>query len=212
MRKRKSFTEKSFKERYKDVRNSFILGIVFGIVFLAIGISQMITNAVDIPSIFFLIAGICFIFYFSLLFFLYWKFNKYQENSQEIPKRLRIISGFCLVFSLAFDENDKENERSRLVFKEWRVQILSWFFLNILVIIIEFLAIKHGRDFWLLISLLIVNIHWVISLILMLIIWKYQGVKNKLLVFLTILTLDYRNYVFYKNIVELNVKEQSDDI
>lgn len=210
MKERKDLSERPFKVRYKDIRKTFVLGIIAGIVFITIGVSQMITNAVDSPSIFALVFGICFIFYTFILFFLYWKFNKYQENHQEIPKHLRIISGIFLVFSLAFNESSKENERYHLVFKEWRFQVLTWIFLNVSVTIIEFYAIHSGKTFWLLISFLIVSVICIISLILMFFIWKYQGTKSKLLVFLTIITLDYRNYAFYKKIIALNIKNQSD--
>jgi len=63
--------QKPFSKQYKEVRIASRIGIGAGIVFLLIAITQMTTNAIDPPSIVYLVFGILFLFYSSILSLLY---------------------------------------------------------------------------------------------------------------------------------------------
>jgi len=202
--------QKPFNKQYKEVRIASRVWIGAGIVFLLIVITQMTTNAIDPLSVVCLVFSILFLFYSSILSLLYWKCAQYQKKQQEIPKSFRIITGLLLILYLTFYQLDQKKYRSYLILKEWKFHILLWLFCGAIIVLSNlYNTIHNGKIFWMLISLLIATIVFIINLSLMISIWKYQGTNNKLFIFLTILTLNYRNYRFYKEIITLNQNKET---
>ncbi len=201
--------QKPFNKQYREVKIGGPIGIIAGIVFLLIATVQMITNAIDPPSIFCLVVGVLFFFYCSALCFLYWKCAQYQKQQQVIPKWFRIVTGLFLMLYLTFYQLDQKKYRQYLVLKEWRFHILLWLFCCTLTALLFLYSVIHtGKTFWMLVTLLIETVVFIINLSLMVFIWKYQGISNKFLVLLTIITLNYRNYRFYKEITEFNQNKE----
>lgn len=201
--------QKTFKEKYKEIKIASVIGIIAGLVFILIAVIHITTDATDLPSIFCITFGFCFFIYSSILFFFYWKFNKYQQSQKTIPKSFQIWTGVFLIFSLTFYNSKEKNSRAYLLAKEWRFYILIWIFLCLVIVLVELYAIQQEKIFWLLINLLIFNAIWFVDIILMISIWKYHGTNSKLLKILTICTLNYRNYRLYKKIIKLNQNEKA---
>ncbi|MCL8211029.1 hypothetical protein LT336_00781 [Spiroplasma sp. JKS002671] len=203
--------QKPFNKQYKEVKIAAPIGIIGGLLLTVPATIQMTEKIPKTPNIFSIVLGAFFLFYSCILFSLYWKCAQYQKNNQTIPKWFRITAGLFLMLYLTFYQLDKKKYRYYLVLKEWRFYVLLWFFICALTTLLSLYPIIHDNKkvFWLLITLSIETVVFIINLIIMIFIWKYQGTKNKFLILLTIITLNFRNYRFYKEIIEFNTKEKS---
>ncbi len=197
--------QKPFNKQYKEIKIASIIGVIGGLLLTLPAATQVTDNKTKIANIFSIVFGIFFLFYCSTLFFLYWKCAQYQKKQQAIPKWFRIITGLFLMLYLTFYQLDQKKYRQYLVLKEWRFHVLLWIFICALTVLLSLYTIIHtGQTFWMLVTLLIETIVFIINLSLMIFIWKYQGTSNKFLILLTIITLNYRNYRFYKEIITFN--------
>lgn len=199
--------DKTFIKQYKEAKIASLILSIGSLIFI---ISAAVSEWTIINPIILSIGSFIFLYAF-FYFFLYWKCAIYQKKNQKLPKWFRVISAILLIFYLTLFQLDKNEKTYRLylLLKEIRFYFLTWIFLGILISVFNFQLIQKNNFLWFGISLTIITVFLLIDWTLTIFIWKYRGNKNKWLKILSIITLNYRNYRLYKEIIELNTKEKT---
>lgn len=200
--------DKSFAKEYKDAKIVSLLLTICGPIFIIIGTASEWINILN-PLI--LTFGTVLFIYGASYFFLYWKCANYIKNNQSLPTWIRIFAAILLIFYLSLYQLDNETKKHRLylLLKEIRFYVLIWIIICLLIALLEFQLIQENNFLWFGISLATITGILIIDLILTIYIWKYNGNNSKLLKLLSIITLNYRNYQLYKEIIKLNTNEKS---
>lgn len=80
--------QKPFNKQYKEVKIASIIGVIGGLLLTLPAATQMTDNKTKIANIFSITFGTFFLFYCSILFFLYWKCVQYQKKAATNPKMI----------------------------------------------------------------------------------------------------------------------------